>query len=483
MTKYTNVFLYISLIFIFCVENIYGSSSIDWSIIETEDTLHLFLKDIAVGKVLSSIRVDSNKKMIYMHNQTQLEPGATTPGGLSGMHLEETAVYDFSGKQVSARQYLKSPAGKSVWDLQKNSSHTWEIRVSTGGVEKKSSIETVHGSLLPLHAIYKAMRTHTMAVNQSWTDTLFDLTSMSHIIVKTTCIQIPSVQHDTYIFINKDNVLNREERWECDRSGRTILKEIPPFFVAKRIDPQTSAPAHAGTQQFSYDDLVELFKVKADRGPDSSQTIALTLQEPVSLHESVQEFYTRKNKQYVLKTFPTNCTAAVSEPAYIPDGDWISPTITIQSDNPEIKKLTHKITAGTHTKCEIVKRITFYVYKHIEKKNTPTFSNASETLEAGFGDCGEHAVLAAAMLRAADIKATVILGLVYVEAKKGYFYHAWVAAYTDKLIFTDPALGVFPASRGYIPLVIDSDGRNMVHLGAIVDRISVSYVPRLKNNN
>jgi hypothetical protein len=72
----------------------------------------------------------------------------------------------------------------------------------------------------------------------------------------------------------------------------------------------------------------------------------------------------------------------------------------------------------------------------------------------------------------------VVLGLVYIPSKKGYFYHAWVAAYTEELVFTDPALGKFPASTGYIPLVIDDDGTNMVYLTGLVGRIDISYISK-----
>jgi hypothetical protein len=56
------------------------------------------------------------------------------------------------------------------------------------------------------------------------------------------------------------------------------------------------------------------------------------------------------------------------------------------------------------------------VYDHIETKDlTTAFASASEVARTKAGDCTEHAVLLAALLRARDIPARVCHGLVYVE--------------------------------------------------------------------
>jgi transglutaminase-like putative cysteine protease len=112
----------------------------------------------------------------------------------------------------------------------------------------------------------------------------------------------------------------------------------------------------------------------------------------------------------------------------------------------------------------------------LKKKNTATFSNALETLDAGFGDCGEHAVLLGALLRAAGIPARVVLGLVYVESKKAYMYHAWVMAHAGEWVFTDAALGAFPAIGNYAPLIIDDTGGGAVRIFKLLGKININYV-------
>ena len=152
--------------------------------------------------------------------------------------------------------------------------------------------------------------------------------------------------------------------------------------------------------------------------------------------------------------------------------------MTIQSDNPEIKKLAMNLKGAKTCRCEISKIYNDYLFRNIEKRHVATFSNAYETLKAGYGDCGEHAVLLSAFLRAIGIESNVVLGLVYSPYKKGYYYHAWVVAYIKDLVFIDPALGRFPVSKGYIPLLIDDDGTKMIYLAGFIGKFDSSYVPK-----
>lgn len=77
-----------------------------------------------------------------------------------------------------------------------------------------------------------------------------------------------------------------------------------------------------------------------------------------------------------------------------------------------------------------------FVYKYIADKNLGTaFATASETARSRKGDCTEHGVLLAAMLRAADIPSRVAVGVVYVDSFAGqrdvFGYHMWAQALLD----------------------------------------------------
>lgn len=74
-----------------------------------------------------------------------------------------------------------------------------------------------------------------------------------------------------------------------------------------------------------------------------------------------------------------------------------------------------------------------YVYKFIESKNLGTgFATASEVCRTAQGDCTEHAVLLAALLRAERIPSRVITGLIYADSFAGkdsvFGFHMWTQA-------------------------------------------------------
>lgn len=73
-----------------------------------------------------------------------------------------------------------------------------------------------------------------------------------------------------------------------------------------------------------------------------------------------------------------------------------------------------------------------YVYEQMRDRNFATgLATASEVAEKMEGDCTEHAVLLAAMLRAREIPARVAVGLVYSERHSAFAGHMWTEAFLD----------------------------------------------------
>jgi len=96
------------------------------------------------------------------------------------------------------------------------------------------------------------------------------------------------------------------------------------------------------------------------------------------------------------------------------------------------------------------------VHRRITIKTLDTgFGTASEVARTGAGDCTEHAVLLAALLRAEDIPSRVVSGLVYLEefagARQVFGYHMWTQALIDdRWLDLDATLPPSPAgSTGF----------------------------------
>lgn len=88
------------------------------------------------------------------------------------------------------------------------------------------------------------------------------------------------------------------------------------------------------------------------------------------------------------------------------------------------------------------------------------FASAAETLEQGSGDCTEHAVLAAAIARAAGVPSRIAAGVVHMGG--GFAYHMWVEVWTGRGWHAlDPTIGDESVDATHIKLVESplSEGR------------------------
>ncbi|MDF1842421.1 MAG: transglutaminase-like domain-containing protein [Rubripirellula sp.] len=134
--------------------------------------------------------------------------------------------------------------------------------------------------------------------------------------------------------------------------------------------------------------------------------------------------------------FPTPRTESAMEA-------WLSPSEYIESDNPAIGALATTLTRESNTRWEAVRKIGDWVYKEIAYTIADTPS-AELALEKREGDCGPHSTLMVAMLRALEIPARLVGGLVFTQALGGSFgQHAWVEVHMGEMgwVAVDPTTG------------------------------------------
>jgi len=140
-------------------------------------------------------------------------------------------------------------------------------------------------------------------------------------------------------------------------------------------------------------------------------------------------------------------------------------TVFLQSDHPRLRALAKKIVDGERDAQVAVRRLNDWVYDYVEKTPTISVPNALQVLDSARGDCNEHAVLLAALARAAGLPARVAAGLVYLD--EAFLYHAWCEVWLGRWVSMDPALHQFPADATHIKLVEGDPDQHAVLLGLV----------------
>ena len=326
------------------------------------------------------------------------------------------------------------------------------------------------------YALFTGLKRRAVKAGDTFNDTVIDLTSGQACVTSVICKESPSLNNGSrWVFSTVDNLTERDERWELDTNGATMYQEMWPF-VARR---KNGAVEETGQKRAPA--LFETLAIPVSRGAADDESIGLTLDSAMAPDSSVGRYYRKSGKNWVLGEVSAGCPGKQSaSPADACMREFTAPTATMQSADVRIVKIADSLVKGKTDRCDSIRACFEYVYRLLTKKYSPTFSNALETLAAGFGDCGEHAVLLGALLRAELIPARVMLGLVYVDSRKSYLYHAWVAAYAGggAWVFVDPALGVFPATRDRVPLIIDDTGAAVIGIAKMMGRIKIDYVKK-----
>ncbi|CAB1065927.1 hypothetical protein D1BOALGB6SA_10726 [Olavius sp. associated proteobacterium Delta 1] len=144
---------------------------------------------------------------------------------------------------------------------------------------------------------------------------------------------------------------------------------------------------------------------------------------------------------------------------------FLKPGPFIQSDDQKIQNLAQEI-AGTHAApLDKVRMLVEWVYKNIDKRPVLSLPDALSTLDNRVGDCNEHAVLLAALARAAGIPCRVEAGLVYLKGR--FYYHAWNLVYLGRWITVDAVYDQVPADVSHIRLVTGSPSQQLDLIGII----------------
>lgn len=136
------------------------------------------------------------------------------------------------------------------------------------------------------------------------------------------------------------------------------------------------------------------------------------------------------------------------------DNQFLAASQFLQSDDDKVKEHAGKAAGDATDPAQIARRMEKYVHEKLDKKNFSTaMASAGEVAKSMEGDCTEHAVLLAAMLRAKGIPSRVVVGLVYVDSMSAFGGHMWTeACLNGHWIPLDATLGKGGIGAGHLRL-------------------------------
>lgn len=241
-----------------------------------------------------------------------------------------------------------------------------------------------------------------------------------------------------------------QDAW-LDENGQVLMEK---GLLGIRQERVAREEALFGQPLTASGDLTRLAAVVPDRElPDPATLSRLTLAlEAVDL----ERYPLGEGRQYLegnrltlvredLSGLPATLAKAHLSPTIAAD---LLPSVFVQSDHPKIQALAAQLVAPGGAPLANLRRMVDWMQTNIEKRPVLSLPDALTTLDKRMGDCNEHAVLMAALARAAGYPAQVEAGLVYQDGR--FFYHAWNRIYIGRWITVDALFGQIPADVTHI---------------------------------
>ncbi len=147
---------------------------------------------------------------------------------------------------------------------------------------------------------------------------------------------------------------------------------------------------------------------------------------------------------------------------------WVGPSPFIESDDPAIIARAQAIVGDGGDPLVSAQRLIDWVHDNMTAEPAITVPSAREVLRTRRGDCNEHAVLLAALARAAGIPARVIAGVVHLD--DGFYYHAWNELWLGRWVSADAVFAQMPADATHVKL-LEGGPEQHLELAGIVGRL------------
>jgi hypothetical protein len=259
-----------------------------------------------------------------------------------------------------------------------------------------------------------------------------------------------------------------------NQKGETVKEESPMGFVMVQEPRET---AIAGNNAGGKIDLISATGIAADRPVAGKNLSYLRLRlKHVNLDGfSIDGGRQKRTGDVVeirlenlenVRSYQLPCTDKRFE-------EYLEATPFIQSTDKNIMAMAQQIIGTDRDARSAARKICRWMQTAVEKMPTMSIPSAAEVLRSRRGDCNEHAVLFAALCRAAGIPARICAGIVYVNGS--FYYHAWNEVYLDGCISNDSTTNQFPADVTHVKFE-EGDLEQQILILKIVGKMAIDVL-------
>jgi hypothetical protein len=358
---------------------------------------------------------------------------------------------------LSSRQQMGQQPIETIWEFRDK---TIKQTLKQGGRSTPSGFKAPTEPWLPPRAASRYTREQRAAGAKSITYKTLDPQTGQKLITVTST-HSGEAQHEVdgktiavSVWKGATDVMPIESIEYVDAEGDVLYQEVPAGFGKIVMRRASRADALEQLEEGMGLDVMTRTFAKPDKPIENSMKattakLKLTAREgtlpdlPSAASQRVQMSDDRKSA--VLTVDINSPLPAASDDAS--NAEYTEPSTMLDYKDELVQKLAAPARDEPDAMARALK-LRDIAHKRISKKGMSTaFANASETAKTRTGDCSEHGVLLAAMLRAQGIPSRVGMGLVYVDAfmgEEGIFgWHMWTQALIDgKWIDLDATLPV-----------------------------------------
>jgi transglutaminase-like putative cysteine protease len=205
----------------------------------------------------------------------------------------------------------------------------------------------------------------------------------------------------------------------------------------------------------------------------------------VLAQDARQEIKNAKGGSFELHVKAVRAPAKVEKPDAPAKDEFLKSCYYLNCDDAGVKDLAARAVGDETDPLKKARRVERWVYENMQHDNKAPFAPADQIARTMKGDCRQHALLTAAMCRAAGVASRTAVGLVYAQDKESrpiMAYHMWTEVWArGQWLAIDATLGQGSIGAAHVKIADHSwyDTHSLTPLLAVtrvLDKLKIEVV-------